>query len=136
MVQVRGGEFALVTYEDLLSPPPLLPGQEPMPAEAAKPYGPLFEVFYLPDAEVLIPREPDGFPIGIQFWEIQFEVSRQKFPEGRRTQAAQELGELLAVVHVLLHFFVFRATDSAPPREGSCSGGQSPRKYSPYGLIR
>jgi hypothetical protein len=61
MVRVQGGEFALVTYQDLLSPPPLVPGQEPLSAEAAKQYEPVFEVLYLPDAEVLIPREPSGF---------------------------------------------------------------------------
>jgi hypothetical protein len=61
MVQVRGGEFALVTYQELLSPPPLLPGQEPLSAGAVKQYEPVFEVLFLPDAEVLIPREPNGF---------------------------------------------------------------------------
>ena len=61
MVQVQGGEYALVTYQELLSPPPLLPGQEPLPAQAAKQYEPVFEVLFLPDAEVLIPREPNGF---------------------------------------------------------------------------
>lgn len=61
MVQIQGGEFALVTYQNLLSPPPLVPGQEPLSAEAAKQYEPVFEVLFLPDAEVLIPREPSGF---------------------------------------------------------------------------
>jgi len=61
MVKVAGGEFELVKYRNLLSPPPLVPGQEPLSAEAAKHYAPVVEVLFLPDAEVLIPREPDGF---------------------------------------------------------------------------
>jgi hypothetical protein len=60
-VKVEGGEFELVKYQELLSPPPLLPGQKPLSAEAAKQYKPVFEVLFLPDAEVLIPREPRGF---------------------------------------------------------------------------
>ena len=60
-VTVKGGEFELVTYQNRLSPPPLLPGKRPLSAAAAKQYEPVSEVLFLPDAEVLIRREPDGF---------------------------------------------------------------------------
>ena len=60
-VKVEGGEFELVKYQDLLHPPPRFPGQQPLSAEEAKRYKPVFEVLFLPDAEVLIPREPNGF---------------------------------------------------------------------------
>lgn len=60
-VTVKGGEFELVTYQNRLSPPPLLPGKRPLSAAAAKQYEPVSEVLFLPDAEVLIPRAPDGF---------------------------------------------------------------------------
>jgi hypothetical protein len=60
-VKVKGGEFALVKYQAILSPPPMRPGQQPMSAEAAKNYKPISDVLVLPDAEVLIRREPGGF---------------------------------------------------------------------------
>jgi len=60
-VKVEGGEFELVKYQNRLSPPPLLPGKRPLSAAAAKQYEPVSEVLFLPDAEVLIPRAPDGF---------------------------------------------------------------------------
>ena len=61
MMVVKGHKFPLVRSMAILSPPPLGPGQAPMSKEAAKRYQPESEVLYLPDAEVLIPRQPDGF---------------------------------------------------------------------------
>ena len=60
-VKVKGGEFPMVRYQAILSPPPMKPGGTPMSAEAAKRYKPISEVLVLPDAEVLIRRDPDGF---------------------------------------------------------------------------
>ncbi len=60
-VKVEGGEFELVKYQNRLSPPPLLPGQQRLSGAAARQYEPITEVLFLPDAELLIPREPDGF---------------------------------------------------------------------------
>ena len=60
-VTLGDGAFEVVTYQALLSPPPLLPGHQPLSAAAARRYGPVIEVLFLPDAEVLIPRAPDGF---------------------------------------------------------------------------
>ncbi len=60
-VKVKGVAFPLVRYQALLSPPPLSPGQKPMSAEAAKRYKPESEVLRLPDAEILMRREPQGF---------------------------------------------------------------------------
>ncbi|MEW5740015.1 MAG: hypothetical protein AB1938_13870 [Myxococcota bacterium] len=60
-VKVRGGEFELVKFMAVLSPPPLAPGKKPLSPEAAKRYQPVSEVLFLPDAEVAIRREPDGF---------------------------------------------------------------------------
>lgn len=60
-VKVKGGAVPLVKYQAILSPPPLKPGGKPMSAEAAKHYKPISEVLVLPDAEVLIRRDPDGF---------------------------------------------------------------------------
>lgn len=60
-VKVKGTEFKLVRYMQLLSPPPLRPGQKPLGPEAAKNYEPESEVLRLPDAEVLMRREPRGF---------------------------------------------------------------------------
>ena len=61
MVKVKGYKFPLVRTMALLSPPPMRPGQAPMSPKAAKNYQPESEVLYLPDAEVLIRREPSGF---------------------------------------------------------------------------
>ena len=63
-VKVKGGEFALVKYQAILSPPPMRAGQPPMSAEAAKNYKPISDVLVLPDAEVLVRREPGGFTDG------------------------------------------------------------------------
>lgn len=60
-VKVRGGEFPLVRYQAILSPPPMRPGQKPMSEKAAANYKPVSDVLMLPDAEVLIRHEPDGF---------------------------------------------------------------------------
>ena len=60
-VKVKGGQFALVKYQAMLSPPPMKPGGKPMSAEAAKNYTPVSDVLMLPDAEVLIRRDPHGF---------------------------------------------------------------------------
>ena len=61
IVKVKGYLFPLVRTMALLSPPPMRKGQAPMSAEAAKNSKPESEVLYLPDAEVLIRREPSGF---------------------------------------------------------------------------
>ena len=61
MVRVKGYQFPLVRTMALLSPPPMGPRQGPLSAKAAKNYQPESEVLYLPDAEVLIRREPNGF---------------------------------------------------------------------------
>lgn len=61
MVKVKGYQFPLVRTIALISPPPMRQGQEPMSSKAAKNYKPESEVLYLPDAEVLIRREPSGF---------------------------------------------------------------------------
>lgn len=60
-VVIGGHKFRVVRSMAMLSPPPMHPGQKPMSAKAAKAYQPESEVLYLPDAEVLIRREPDGF---------------------------------------------------------------------------
>ena len=56
-VKLEGGEFDLVTYESLLSPPALIPGQAVIP-DAGDNYGPVYDVLYLPEVEVMIPRRP------------------------------------------------------------------------------
>jgi len=61
MVTVKGHQFPLVRSIAILSPPPMRKGQAPMSPQAAKNYQPESEVLYLPDAEVLIRREPSGF---------------------------------------------------------------------------
>jgi len=61
LVRIGGHEFLVVTSMALHSPPVLAPGAQPMSAEAARSYQPISDVLYLPDAEVLIRREPDGF---------------------------------------------------------------------------
>ena len=60
-VTLEGGEFDLVRFQDILSPPPLPPGGVPMSPQAAEAYKPVAEVLFLPDAEVLIRRSPRGF---------------------------------------------------------------------------
>lgn len=60
-VKVKGGEFECVKFMAIISPPAMRPGDKPMSEEAAKNFKPLSEVVFLPDAEVLIRREPKGF---------------------------------------------------------------------------
>jgi hypothetical protein len=60
-VVLHGREFTVVRARAILSPPPLRPGQAPMSREAARQFTPESEVLYLPDAEVLLRREPNGF---------------------------------------------------------------------------
>ena len=60
-MKVHGGEFPLVRYQAILSPPPMQPGQKPMSEKAAANYKPISDVLVLPDAEVLIRHAPDGF---------------------------------------------------------------------------
>lgn len=60
-VNVDGRELELARFVSLLSPPPMHPGQQPLSAEAVKNDQPVSDVLFLPDAELLIPREPRGF---------------------------------------------------------------------------
>lgn len=59
-VRISGTEYEVVTYEGILSPPPLRPGQAPNP-EADELYHPTYDVLYLPGVEAMIPRRPKGF---------------------------------------------------------------------------
>jgi hypothetical protein len=61
IVTLHGRELWVVRSTAILSPPVLRPGERVMSAAAAKQYSPESEVLYLPDAEVLIRREPNGF---------------------------------------------------------------------------
>lgn len=61
LVQIGGHEFLVVTFMDILSPPVLRPGEQPMSAEAAQSYKPISDILFLPDAEVYLPRDPSGF---------------------------------------------------------------------------
>ena len=56
-VKVQGGEFDLVTYETMLSPPVLMAGQSPA-GDAEGAYHPVSDVLYVPGVEVMIPRRP------------------------------------------------------------------------------
>jgi hypothetical protein len=60
-VKVSGIDLVVVRFQAILSPPPLLPGATPMGDRASRAYRPVVDVLFLPDAEVLIVREPDGF---------------------------------------------------------------------------
>lgn len=60
-VTIQGRKFDVVRSQATLSPPPMRPGGKPMSKEAAKQYQPESEVLYLPDAEILIRRVPEGF---------------------------------------------------------------------------
>ncbi len=60
-VEVQGRSFPLVRFEAILSPPPLMPGAPLLSPEAARHYHPQFDVLFLPDAEISIRRDPDGF---------------------------------------------------------------------------
>jgi len=59
-VTVSGRELPLVRFRAILSPPPLHAGAS-LSEEAARRYQPESEVLFLPDAEVVLRREPDGF---------------------------------------------------------------------------
>ncbi len=54
-VRLEGGDFDLVTFENVLSPPVLIPGQG---QAGAGDYHPVKDVLYLPGTEVMIPRRP------------------------------------------------------------------------------
>ena len=56
-VKLQGGEFDLITYESILSPPVLMPGQAVIP-DTEDSYRPVYDVLYLPEVEVMIPRRP------------------------------------------------------------------------------
>ena len=62
-VKVRGGEFLMVRRQTFLSPPPAVePWRKPPPPQkTAANLKPISDLLMLPDAEVLIRREPDGF---------------------------------------------------------------------------
>jgi hypothetical protein len=60
-ITVDGTEVVLETLQQLLSPPPLQPGQAPMSREAAAHYTPTSEIALLPGTELLIRRHPGGF---------------------------------------------------------------------------
>ncbi len=61
VVVLHGHRLSLVRSTATYSPPVLVPGAPVMSARGARSYTPESEVLYLPDAEVLIRREPDGF---------------------------------------------------------------------------
>ena len=54
---MEGGVFEIVTYENILSPPPLRPGQ-PFKPDTEGNYKPVDDVLYLPGVEVMIRRRP------------------------------------------------------------------------------
>jgi len=60
-VVLAGIRVPVVHYLAILSPPVLAPGAKPMSAEAAAAYQPESDVYYLPDADLMIRRVPMGF---------------------------------------------------------------------------
>lgn len=60
-VVLSGIRVPVIHYVSILSPPPLAPGVKPMSAEAAAAYQPECDVYYLPDADLMIRRVPKGF---------------------------------------------------------------------------
>lgn len=60
-VVLCGIRVPVVHYLSILSPPVLAPGAKPMSAEAAAAYQPESDVYYLPDADLMIRRVPKGF---------------------------------------------------------------------------
>jgi hypothetical protein len=58
---IDGVQVVLETLQQVLSPPPLQAGAQPMSREAAAHYTPTSEIALLPGAELLIRRHPDGF---------------------------------------------------------------------------
>jgi len=60
-VVIDGVEVVVRRHLAVRSPPPLGPGRPPLAPGAAGRYRPESDVVVLPDAEVAIPRHPDGF---------------------------------------------------------------------------
>jgi uncharacterized protein (DUF952 family) len=63
-ITLHGIEVPVVRYRSILSPPVFAPGQAPMSREAAAAYQPVSDVYFLPDADLLVRREPAGFDDG------------------------------------------------------------------------
>ncbi len=61
LVTISGVEVYITRHRQILSPPVSQPSSKPMTPEAARRYQPVSDVLRLPDAEVLIRRNPDGF---------------------------------------------------------------------------
>lgn len=60
-IVISGIEVTITRHFQILSPPVLEPGAEPLTPEAASRYRPEYDVVRLPDAEVMIQRSPEGF---------------------------------------------------------------------------
>ena len=60
-LSLGGRELRLTTYQSLLSPPPMRPGQEPMSREAAAEYTPDYEWVDLPNEQLTFRRGSRGF---------------------------------------------------------------------------
>ncbi len=60
-VTLHGIRVPVIHYVSILSPPVLAPGAKPMSREAAAAYQPECDVYYLPDADLMIRRVPKGF---------------------------------------------------------------------------
>lgn len=60
-ITISGVEVTITRHSQILSPPVLEPGSERLTPEAARRYRREHDVVRLPDAEVMIPRSPDGF---------------------------------------------------------------------------
>jgi hypothetical protein len=98
LVKIGGHEFLVVTFMAIISPPVLRPGEKPMSAEAARSYQPISDVLFLPDAEVILRRNPGGF-----------------------TDA--EVDRILAAITVLP-----RTPSAVPPSAGSTADALSPER--------
>lgn len=61
LVTISGVDVYVTRHRQILSPPALETTSKPMTPEAQRRYHPESDVLRLPDAEVLIPRHPDGF---------------------------------------------------------------------------
>lgn len=60
-VVISGIEVAITHHSQVLSPPVWEPGDDALAPEVASRYRPEYDVIWLPDAEVMVPRRPDGF---------------------------------------------------------------------------
>ena len=60
-VAISGIDVTITSHTQTLSPPTLDPGDEPLTSDAAARYRQAYDVLWLPDAEVMIPRSPEGF---------------------------------------------------------------------------